>query len=280
MRKNNILAAILCLAVLAGAAGPAHAAGVGERDIAVKYLTDRNIYQGDAGGNLNLDSGLTRAELAAVLTRVNGDEDTVKADIQGYSFDCYFTDVPEWAKPYVGYCTRAGLMNGYSIFRFGPNDLVNPKMACTVMLRYLGFAETDWSYDTSIQKARSIGIATDQGSDGQTITRGDMAVIVYRAMTYDPNAVVGQTVADGSGRVSSVPLTTKVLDGSDMSREDFSQRANPAIFDSIYTRAAYNTICQSILDRDIILTGNNDDGFNPCYNYASTWPTLILEAPW
>jgi hypothetical protein len=88
MRKNNILSVILCLAFLLGAAAPTHATGISERDIAVKYLTDRNIYQGNAGGNLNLDSGLTRAELAAILTRVNGDEETVKADMQGFSLDC------------------------------------------------------------------------------------------------------------------------------------------------------------------------------------------------
>jgi len=273
MRKNNIYAVILCLSILLGAAAPAHAAGTSERDLAVKYLTDRSIYQGDAHGNLNLDSSLTRAELAAILARVNGDEKTVKADIEEFTLNCYFSDVPEWAKPYVGYCARKCLMNGYSMSRFGPDDPVSPKMACTVMLRYLGFAETDWTYDTSIQKARTIGITPDQGLGGQTITRVDMAVVIYRAMTYDPKAVIGQTVADGSGLVSTVPLTTKVLDGSNMAREDFSQQANPAVFDDVYTRAAYNAIRQSIVDRDIILAQNNSDGFNIYYNYASTCAT-------
>lgn len=76
-------------------------------------------------------------------------------------------------------------------------------------------------------------------------------------------------IADGSGKVSSTPFAEKVLDGRELSREDFSQQANQAIFDDVYTRGAYNAVRQTIIDRDIILQGNNENGFNPCYSYAN-----------
>lgn len=80
----------------------------------------------------------------------------------------------------------------------------------------------------------------------------------------------GQTVADGSGSISDTPLTTKVLDGGHLSREDFSQDANPAVFDELYTREAYNTIRQTYLDKGEIVKTVNEKAINPYYSYAST----------
>ncbi len=86
-------------------------------------------------------------------------------------------------------------------------------------------------------------------------------------------ATTAQAKPDGSGTFSTVPFTAKALTGDDRAREDFSQQANPAIFNGTLTRAAYNAARQSIIDRDAILAGNNADGFNPCYAYAYTTAT-------
>ena len=58
-------------------------------------------------------------------------------------------------------------------------------------------------------------------------------------------------------------------DGKAHAREDFSQKANPDIFDTAYTRDAYNAIRQSIVDADIITAGTNENGYNPNYEYAN-----------
>ena|GEM_PF-865354 len=79
----------------------------------------------------------------------------------------------------------------------------------------------------------------------------------------------GQTIADGSGSISDTELTTKVIAGEHMSREDFSQKANPAIFNTTYTREAYNTLRQTVIDRDAIVQSVNDNAVNPYYSYAS-----------
>ena len=83
------------------------------------------------------------------------------------------------------------------------------------------------------------------------------------------NASSSAAVADGSGRISDTMLTEKTIDGRELSREDFSQKANPAAFVGIYTRGLYNAIRQSIVDMDKILPGNDDSGFNPYYCYAN-----------
>lgn len=59
-----------------------------------------------------------------------------------------------------------------------------------------------------------------------------------------------------------------VIDGSDYAKEDYSLKANQSIFDDTYTRAAYNAIRQTIIDREEILSGNDDSGYNENYRYA------------
>lgn len=58
-------------------------------------------------------------------------------------------------------------------------------------------------------------------------------------------------------------------DGKAHAREDYSQSANPEIFDGVYTRDAYNAIKQSLADIESITEGTNEDGYNPNYNYAN-----------
>lgn len=262
----GLLAAVLLLTGAAQAAQPSEAVAAGN------YLVGRGILLGDASGDLKLNAGLTRGELAAILTRLNGGAEDVAVRPDYYAGMCYFVDVPDWAKPYVGYCADSYLMNGYDLFRFGAGDAVNPAAACTVALRYLKCPESEWNYTTAVAKAAIMGITPAQGMDGGAITRGGMAIILYRAITKGENAAAGalsrEIIPDGSGTVSDTPYTDKLLTGDSKSREDFSQQANPAIFDGIYTRAAYNAARQSIVDREIILASNNDKGFHPSYAYA------------
>lgn len=64
------------------------------------------------------------------------------------------------------------------------------------------------------------------------------------------------------------PEKEHIADGTDYAKEDYSQYANQLVFNDTYTKAAYNTIRQSIVDRDEIIAGNNEDGYNSKYSYA------------
>lgn len=85
----------------------------------------------------------------------------------------------------------------------------------------------------------------------------------------EPKRVTGQTVADGSGSLSDTALTYKKVDGKDLAREDYSQEANPAIFNDRWTRGMYNALRQTVLDRDFIIPQNDESRFNPYYSYAN-----------
>jgi hypothetical protein len=102
------------------------------------------------------------------------------------------------------------------------------------------------------------------------------AVILLSSMTAfaadtpqdEPKRTTGQTVADGTGSISDTALTYKLVDGKDLSRRDYSQDANPAIFNERWTRGMYNALYQTIIDRDHIIPGNGENGKNPYYSYA------------
>ena len=180
---KKILSAALCVVLTLSLSVPARAADPSnEAETAAVYLREQGIMVGDSSGAMNLDSGLTRAQLATVLTRMHGNQEHVQADQAFYSSQCKFPDVPEWARLYVGYCYSNGLMVGYDTGVFGAGDGVTPQAACTVILRYLDLPGIEWDYSSACQAALDQGLTTSEAVAKAEVTRGDLAVMLYRAL--------------------------------------------------------------------------------------------------
>jgi len=277
-RMKIISATLLFVMLLQSMICSAYAADATvEHEIAAASLKAQGILIGDAQGDLRLDENLTRAELAVVLTRLHGGS-AVKA--HHYTWACYYTDVPEWAKPYVGYCTANLLVCGYGDMRYGSQDPVLPAAACTVILRAFDYDDGEgsiWSYGTASNYALKLGLISQETADKAAMSRGDIAVLIYRAQRKDllpqQNPPQQQQTIQLEPDVIVDPdgtIIEKTITQSAWSREDFSSYANPAIFSGYYSRAWYNAIRQSIIDKDIILSEQNDDDLNPKYRYAHT----------
>lgn len=74
---------------------------------------------------------------------------------------------------------RGGRIWGRTVWLRRP---VSPQMACTIMLRYL---ERDgWTYVTACGKAVELGLAQAETLEGETITRGDMALLLTGSLDY------------------------------------------------------------------------------------------------
>jgi uncharacterized protein YkwD len=197
--------------------GAAYAAD--ETDDAAAHLAGLGVYQGDENGNLNLASSLTRAELAVILTRLDfiansASPETGLAEWRDWGEAHFsdpenrynkFTDLPDWALPYIEYCYERGFVKGVTDTSFEPQTAVNPKMVCTVILRFLGVKETDWDYGTSIEKARSLGLLPDDGVDGETITRGIMAVVIRRGLEYEAGNTAPEVAAETPIKIAPQP---------------------------------------------------------------------------
>lgn len=184
MKKT--LCALLCMALVLSLVCPAFAADQSEQETAAAYLRQQGIMVGDANGNMKLESGLNRAELAVLLTRLRGGMEELQANVAYYERGCKFIDVPDWAKLYVGYCVRNNLVAGYDAQRYGAADPVVPAAACSVVLRVQGIADgegTVWNYNTACSYAASLGWINETTAHAAVMTRGEMAVLIYRALT-------------------------------------------------------------------------------------------------
>lgn len=180
---KRVINILLSAALVFTLACPASAAAQSsELDAAVAYLRQTGVMVGDQNGEMHLDRGLNRAEMAAILARMTVNQEHLMADKAFYAGQCTFTDVPEWAQVYVGYCATNYIVAGYGGGLYGSYDPVTPAAACTVMLRCLGHPETDWSYRTAVQKAVQLNLAPMESLTGAEISRGGMAILVYRTM--------------------------------------------------------------------------------------------------
>ena len=181
---KKLLAGILTGMLCVGIAIPAYAAGLDtEQQTAAAYLREKGVMTGDSNGDMMLDSGLTRAQMAVLLARITVNPEHLAADRAFYSKQCKFTDVPDWAKPHVGYCVSNYLVVGYGNGRYGADDPVTPAAACTVMMRCLEDVGTEWNYSTACQTAVSLDLIPASALNDAEITRGNMAILIYRTMS-------------------------------------------------------------------------------------------------
>ena len=185
--KQRSLASLLLAGAMTAAllTGPAQAAeSPSPQEIAATRLQAEGLMNGDEHGDLHLDKGLTRAELACLISPIVLNPEHVAWERDYYAKLCTtnFSDVPEWAQVAVGVCASMGVVAGYGDGRFGSDDPVSPQMACTIMLRYL---ERDgWTYVTACGKAVELGLAQAETLEGETITRGDMALLLTGSLDY------------------------------------------------------------------------------------------------
>lgn len=127
MRKWIALLLAVCLL---GALLPVASAAKSEATEAAETLYGLGLFQGtgtDAAGrpNFDLERAPTRAEAVTMLVRLLGKEDAARAG----AWQTPFTDVADWAKPYVGYAYANGLTDGVDPTHFGGGRTVTATRA-------------------------------------------------------------------------------------------------------------------------------------------------------
>ena len=214
MRKLPIL---LFTAVFAlSLALPAYAAESSNEELkaASQYLNSHGIMVGDGEGNMNFSAPLTRAHLATILARLHGGSGQVEESRDFYAAQCQFQDVPDWARQYAGYCAYHGLMVGYGDGLFGAEDPVTPAAACTVILRYLALPDLVWDYSSACSTACDLGLSEPAMTAQGTISRGDLAVMLYRALTgnFQGTGTASIFVVTADGEQGRLTITVSDVD--------------------------------------------------------------------
>lgn len=208
MRVRHLIAFCLCF-VMFFSSGVHTQAAASSPDVqaAAAHLKEVGVMVGDKNGEMNLERPLNRTELAVLLTRLAGNAEHVEAGKTYYIEQCQFPDVPEWGKLYVGFCAANGLMTGYGDRIFGAGDKVVPAAACTVILRYLNLPDIEWSYPTACQTATALNLLPIDTAPRAEITRGDMALLIYRALKLsdrEPPETAGITISSYKGNSLAV----------------------------------------------------------------------------
>jgi len=189
-------------------------------------LSAYDIFSGYDTGEFKYEKELTRAELAKVLSMLTG--------YMKYSniVETSFSDVKgNWAEKYIAMAESIGISKGYSDGTFRPDDLVAYEDAITMILRTMGYQDANMSGnypDNYLGLANDIGLLEGIDNSNLNMTRGNMAKIVYTALskdlvTYKNNEFVskGKLLFDNLGSSDRLEITSDFV--FDHREYDFSE---------------------------------------------------------
>ena len=168
---------------------------------------DLGIITGYTDGSFKPAQSVTRAEFAAMITRMLGVPDSALA---GYS-KTSFVDMGGygWANSYIGFCEAKGIINGYGDGTFGPGRTVTVNEAITMVLRAIGYTSNSselvgtWP-SNYVTLGKRLGLYDDVATT-TTIDRANAAQVIYNALTCTVVAVD----ADGKTTDAYVDKDTK-----------------------------------------------------------------------
>lgn len=163
----------------------------------------------DGTPNFDLDRAPTRNEAVTMLVRLLGKE----TEATGGEWEIPFTDVADWAKPYVGYAYANGLTTGMSATTFGGEAVISASQYITFVLRALDYENgTDFQWDMAWELSDSLGITDGSyNADTSSFTRGDVATISYDAL-FIPKKDSTVTIADELGQESDEETVSGIAD--------------------------------------------------------------------
>lgn len=185
---NKVLAMLvvfmMMLSTVAFASSFTDVADTSSFSTAIEVGVDLGLIKGYTDGTFAPEGEITRAEFAAIIVRLLGQD----AQADGAKASTQFVDVPadHWAAGYVNIAVQAQVINGYGDGNFGPDDLVEYQDAITMMVRALGYEPAIGSagYPTGyLTKAGELGLTTGvNGTNGVAINRGTVAQIAFNAL--------------------------------------------------------------------------------------------------
>ncbi|MEZ0536428.1 S-layer homology domain-containing protein [Caldicellulosiruptoraceae bacterium PP1] len=177
-------------------------------DQVVNVLSDLNIVY-SISKDYKLDSYLTRAELAQLVTFLSGvDEATIDKDFSDAQTP--FTDINEHELyGYIAYATSKQIMSGRTAKVFAPNAPATVQEVATVLLRLLGakIPNGKWPYNY-LKVAFDLNIIPTNIKLG-SILKKDAYLMVYNTLKLDKtqfeNTKILQQVTEEYGIVTQAP---------------------------------------------------------------------------
>lgn len=255
---------VLGMMVMGGSAMSYADVNSNHHEEAIAVMQAVGVMIGDENGNFNPDQKVTRAEMAVVM-----------ANLLGLKVDDYknttipFTDVPEWAAPYVAACYSNGITSGTSATTYGSNELVTAVQASLMMMKALGYFQyqsdfgSDWQIAT-IKQASSIDLFNDIDTGvTEALTRDSVAQLGLNTL----EATMVQPTKNGSTIiVGDITITGDVEYKDITSSADYAKAmADKVLEDGKYAVQLGEKLFNGSLKIDTAVT--SDDFARP----ARTW---------
>ena len=185
---KRMLSLLLSVVISLGLMSPSFAAS-DDATNAADTLHSLGLFSGigtDLTGSpiYDLDRAPTRQEAITMLVGLLGKKE---AALNG-TWDIPFTDVADWAKPFVGYAYENGLTSGTSATTFSGNDKITATQYLTFVLKVLGYeAGKDFQWDKAWELSDKIRITNGEYHAATQFTRGDVAVISLNTLSATGN---------------------------------------------------------------------------------------------
>ena len=172
---------------------------------AIDVMEAVSVMVGDENGNFNPDQKVTRAQMAVVMANLL---DLKVDDFKNAVLP--FTDVPEWARPFVAACYADGITAGTSATTYGSNDTVTAAQAGLMMLKALGYFQNqgdfggDWQL-AAVKQASKIDLYDGINAGATTaLTRNEVAQLGLNTLEA--------TMVEPDGTSGSIDLGDIVID--------------------------------------------------------------------
>ena len=195
---KKAISLLVAVAMLACVNPPAFAASSNAVDAAEK-LHALGLFSGtgtDENGDpiFDLDRTPTRNEAIVMLVRLLGQEKHADS-YRNIVLD--FTDVSEWARPYIAYAYVMGYAKGTSPKIFDGNAKTTSSQFLSFVLSSLGYTNgVDFQWDSAWELSDKIGLTSGEYHAGnKTFSRGDAAQISLKALSI-PIRGRSETLAD------------------------------------------------------------------------------------
>lgn len=205
--KTLLLAAVL-IGILAVGAFAA------DYENEAQELSDMGLFLG-TGSGFDLDRVPRRDESAVMLVRLLGAESEAKAEYEAGTITNPFSDVADWAAPYVAWLYSNGLTTGLPDGTYGSAMTCDAQQYCTFTLRALGYSDGtdgDFTYADALTFAQEKGLYNSTVFSG-TFLRDDVVAVSYQALATqkkDSSETLLETLVD-DGVVSQANAQT-ILD--------------------------------------------------------------------
>lgn len=244
---------------------------------AIEVLQAVGVMSGvDNKGNFNPDGSVTRNQMAVIMAHL------LKLDYDYYRGTNPFTDVPEWAAPYVAACAAEGVIAGIGNNQFGGEMKVTAAQASLMIMKALGYFQnaedfgSDWQVAT-ISQASKISLFDQINATAESaLTRGQVAQMVLNGLqaktvyfTGDKGIQIGDVTVGYRAEYTPKTGTDKKYNALITGKTDISQQGQ-----------YYIQLGEELYDGQLRKAADADDFDRPAFTWSYKGEEIGTYVDW